>query len=631
MTEDAASTVVIGNVLANDTDVDTGDTLTVVAPGTLQGTYGSLALAANGSYTYTLTNSAANVQSLRGGQVVTDVFAYAATDGLASSASSLTVNITGTNDAPVFATAIATQAAREGQSFAFTVPVGTFTDVDTATVLSYTAKAADSAGNLVTLPSWLKFNAATRTFSGTPGSSAGGSFDLVVTATDLAGVTASSRLTLNVTDEFAGSGSNITTITGNSSNNVLNGTSLNETLIGEAGADTLYGGAGDDTLDGGTGADTLLGGEGNDTLKFNVDTLWGDNVYILNVGSPGKTGSGQRMEIKGLNRSLDIFDGGSGTDTLLGTSGNDVIALDDGSTAQHVKNIEVINAGAGNDMVDLTSSRFAYGDVLIKGGAGNDVLWASSGNDILQGGDGNDQLDGGVGKALLDGGFGDDVLSDADSASVLIGGKGNDTLYVGKGEDLIAFNKGDGSDTVTFAAEAVANDTLSLGAGIKYADLKLAKSGNDLVLSTASSASTSDSLTLKNWYAAAPTGLTNKTVNRLQVVTLGGDYSAASTDKTKNQTVEVFDFGKLVTAFDVSRVTKPGNANGWAVMNNLLDAHLAGSSISALGGDLAFQYATQGSLVGIGLQSAQTSLAAGTDWQALHTRTQVEQGSVKLG
>jgi hypothetical protein len=183
---------------------------------------------------------------------------------------------------------------------------------------------------------------------------------------------------------------------------------------------------------------------------------------------------------------------------------------------------------------------------------------------------------------------------------------------------------------VTFAAETSANDTLSLGAGIKYADLKLTKSGNDLVLSSSPNGSAYESLTLKNWYAAASTGLTNKTVNRLQVLTVGGDYSATSSDTTKNQPVEVFDFGKLVTAFDVARASKPSNANGWAVMNNMLDTHLAGSSTAALGGDLAYQYATQGSLAGVGMQAAQGALAAGTDWQSLHTRSQVEQGSAKL-
>ena len=80
----------------------------MVAPGILAGTYGNLTLSADGHYSYSLNNAAANVQSLRGGQTVTDGFAYAATDGLANAAGSLTLTITGTNDGP---TAVADVAA----------------------------------------------------------------------------------------------------------------------------------------------------------------------------------------------------------------------------------------------------------------------------------------------------------------------------------------------------------------------------------------------------------------------------------------------------------------------------------------------------------------------------------------
>ncbi|HEX6374843.1 MAG TPA: Ig-like domain-containing protein [Allosphingosinicella sp.] len=92
-TEDAS---VSGNVLANDTDVD-NETLTVTNPGTYVGAYGTLTLAADGSYTYT-PNAAAN--GLATGQVAQDAFAYTASDGTASDTATLTVTVTGANDAP---------------------------------------------------------------------------------------------------------------------------------------------------------------------------------------------------------------------------------------------------------------------------------------------------------------------------------------------------------------------------------------------------------------------------------------------------------------------------------------------------------------------------------------------------
>jgi VCBS repeat-containing protein len=99
--DDTASTdedtPVAGNVLANDTDID-GETLVVANPGTYVGAYGTLVLAADGSYTYT-ANAAG--QALDDGEVVNDAFAYTASDGTATDSATLTVTLAGLNDAPV--------------------------------------------------------------------------------------------------------------------------------------------------------------------------------------------------------------------------------------------------------------------------------------------------------------------------------------------------------------------------------------------------------------------------------------------------------------------------------------------------------------------------------------------------
>jgi Ca2+-binding RTX toxin-like protein len=371
----------------------------------------------------------------------------------------LSISIAGTNDAPVLTGAIAAQAAREKRAFAFTIPAGSFTDVDNADTLSYRAQAVDAAGNLAALPGWLTFNAATRTFSGTPGSTAGGSFDFVVTATDLAGASATSRFTLNISDEFAGTGATANVITSGAADAVLNGTSLSEIVIGKAGADTLYGGAGNDVLDGGAGADLLFGDAGNDTLKFSVDTTWALGSLVTNVGSPGNAGSNLGLSIYGKNRSLDNFDGGAGTDTLVGTSGADAIVLDKGGALTAlIKNIEIIDAGAGDDVVDLTSTRFALGDITVLAGDGNDVVWASSGNDILYGGAGNDTLVGGVGNDLLDGGTGADILQ---------GGDGNDIYIVDSSLDLVTETVTGGTDliksSITYMLPAYVENLLLTG------------------------------------------------------------------------------------------------------------------------------------------------------------------------
>jgi VCBS repeat-containing protein len=121
----AATSIVAGNVLINDSDVDAGDTRSVtgVAAGSpvsasgnvassVAGTYGRVSIAANGSYTYTLDDTKPTVQALAQGQQVTDTFTYTITDAQgAISSTTLTVTITGTNDVPVITN---TAAARTG-------------------------------------------------------------------------------------------------------------------------------------------------------------------------------------------------------------------------------------------------------------------------------------------------------------------------------------------------------------------------------------------------------------------------------------------------------------------------------------------------------------------------------------
>ena len=93
---------VTGNVLTNDTDADTGDTLTVTTTGAQVGTYGTVTIAANGAYSFTLNNGNAAVQALGVGQTLTQSFNYTISDGHGgTSTSTLTITITGTNDGPV--------------------------------------------------------------------------------------------------------------------------------------------------------------------------------------------------------------------------------------------------------------------------------------------------------------------------------------------------------------------------------------------------------------------------------------------------------------------------------------------------------------------------------------------------
>ncbi|HSI53212.1 MAG TPA: VCBS domain-containing protein [Ramlibacter sp.] len=169
-----------GNVLGNDSDIDNGSVLTVANPGTRGGTYGSLTLAADGTWVYTLDNALAAVQALGEGQTVTEQFNIFVTDGLAQVASSLDIQVEGANDSPELAISLADQTAGPNTSWTWQVPSGTFIDPDAGTELEYTARLADGSA----LPSWLTFDPTTHTFSGRVPKTATGSLDIQVRVTD---------------------------------------------------------------------------------------------------------------------------------------------------------------------------------------------------------------------------------------------------------------------------------------------------------------------------------------------------------------------------------------------------------------------------------------------------------------
>jgi VCBS repeat-containing protein len=114
--EDATLTVTDGtsDVLHGDTDADDSASLTVSAIRTgaedgsgtsgsigsgLTGTYGTLTLASDGTYTYVADQSAAD--DLDASDTVTDIFTYTVSDGTATDTGTITITVTGINDAPV--------------------------------------------------------------------------------------------------------------------------------------------------------------------------------------------------------------------------------------------------------------------------------------------------------------------------------------------------------------------------------------------------------------------------------------------------------------------------------------------------------------------------------------------------
>ncbi|MBF0192759.1 MAG: putative Ig domain-containing protein [Magnetococcales bacterium] len=118
-------------------------------------------------------------------------------DGHGSTASSyFYLSFDATNDSPIVSSRIADQTWNRGESKSSQVPANIFSDGD---YLTYSASLANGSS----LPSWLFFNASTRTFFGSPPGDAS-ALTLKVTADDNHGMT--SYTTFNLW--FVGSASN---------------------------------------------------------------------------------------------------------------------------------------------------------------------------------------------------------------------------------------------------------------------------------------------------------------------------------------------------------------------------------------------------------------------------------------
>jgi len=152
-------------------------------------------------------------------------------------------------------------------------------------------------------------------------------------------------------------------IIGTEGADVLHADNGENLILGLGGDDTIFGAGGDDTIDGGTGNDALHGDAGDDWF----------------VAAPGD--------------GNDVIDGGDGYDSVDYSAIETPILVDLGQAT-------VTGADSGTDT--LVNIEAVYG------GSGEDTLIGSSVYDELYGGDGNDTL---VAVGGLD--FGDYLEGDA--------------------------------------------------------------------------------------------------------------------------------------------------------------------------------------------------------------------------
>lgn len=255
----------------------------------------------------------------------------------------ITFDVGAENDAPVVARPLTDDAAVTGKTFSFTIPAGAFKDIDGDT-LSFTA--AD-------MPSWMSFDAATRTFSGVPSESDIGSSIIRVTASD---GTASVEDTFGILVVRAGG-----TAVELSSSFVDENAAAN-TVIGE-----FFG----------------LDGAGNN-YRYSLTKDDPDNAFFA---------IGNNTLVVAAGAKLD-FETRSEYEITLRVRGEDVSTFDLTLTI-HLNDIVEDPRGTKND------------DILV-GDALDNVIDGKAGNDMLTGLDGADRF-------VFGAGYGRDTILDFDA------------------------------------------------------------------------------------------------------------------------------------------------------------------------------------------------------------------------
>lgn len=344
------------------------------------------------------------------------------------------------NNAPTVTSPIPDQTASEDQPFSFTLSPETFTDIDEADRLTFSATLFDGSP----LPNWLTFDPDTRSFSGTPESGDISTLDIRVTATDTSRANASDVFTLTVVSILelpSGQGGQKTfrveqgdVLTIDDFGGVGKGVTPSQAVIAEA--DTLKF-EGPDFI-----ARNLMLKQQDEDLEISFTGVADTKVVLKDFALENldnlreKTRAAIDLGNILFNEQLEI---------------EDSFDVFDGNTSQR----KIWNRNTVTFLNDLDNNvrGFNKSNDVINGQSGNDKLFGLSGNDLLRGGDGND---------MLRGGKGDDVL---------IGGSGNDTFVLAKrqGRDIIE----DFTDEV---------DVIGLAGKLTFNQLRL--SGSDILLAS---------------------------------------------------------------------------------------------------------------------------------------------------
>ena len=387
-----------------------------------EGKYGTLTIDEHGNYKYTLTSDA-----LGEGDKYAETFTVTVDDGNGGKATqTITVNLTGTNDAPVI-TESHTDNGTTG-SFIFTdadvKADGSFYDTHSFAI-SVDGKAhgvtLDSTGTHGTVTidglgtfeltqgdggNWhYAFTASPEAIAGAAlGSLVTHDFQIIVNDGHATAMTPAGEDSLSVS--FMGTG---TPPADMDLGNLTPGMAHSDHLPGMDADGHQLAYAFDKAVDG-----NIQGEFGS--LHFNAET--GQYTYALDTSEDGLHKLAQaQADGSDLKESFGY--------TVSGHEGHSNGSLEINLTDLHT---QLGHAGA-----DTLGDQTAAHSQVIFGEGGDDVIHGGAGNDWLFGGEGDDQIFGGTGDDILYGGAGNDYLD---------GGTGHNSLYGGAGNDILVYNQG---------------------------------------------------------------------------------------------------------------------------------------------------------------------------------------------
>ncbi|ABD06346.1 VCBS [Rhodopseudomonas palustris HaA2] len=447
-TEDGA--VVMATVASNDTDADQGHVLTY----TLNEPVDGLTLNADGSYSFDPTH--ATYQSLAAGAQINVVANYTVKDQFnAESHATLTIKVTGTNDAPTMAdlTPISINETADYDYFDAIEGAIVATDADANSTLSYGINTGSGTVN---------------SLMGTYGTltvNANGTYSYAPNAIAINALTgpASETFDVTVSDGIATTMKPLT-ITINGVNDVPNDIVWSETMGGvnpNVGAPVVAEFSRVGYAIGQLRAEDLA--EPSQTVSFQLvgdaTGLTANTDGVITVDSAGlvKLLDPTKLSVAASGYDPDspiteVFPGVLGYSFFVKVTdsvGASVVVEQYVTVAEQTKfdgSTVLAQLNGLDNEFDLTATSgptsfaggaFAAADNFVDGGARNDILTTGSGNDVLVGGSGDDTLNAGNGVNQLDGGIGNDVLTAGTGDDWFVGGTGNDTITTGDAVDIV--------------------------------------------------------------------------------------------------------------------------------------------------------------------------------------------------